>query len=294
MSEFSYFLGIDQTGAAICNGAKAKPLKVCLAVKQQKQWKFYNQINSSTGLTLLSLSPKSVSNLLSRFDIPWPNAKVAILADCVFGLPEAVYPRVSSFSPHAQLWRLFSKTLSHSTDQAIFGMKVSESFFSKFLSGKGNLPRRECEIISGSSSIFTTRPFQKNIQTGSYRIWRDLVSENSAPWLNVWPFATPKDYIKDAAWIFEGYPSFFWRELLGLRSRNASDLIKTLKTKSLCSDFHFDSYSCLKSDPDLCDATVLALGGVLLQDRKKLITPFRGFWKLSETQTEGWISGITP
>ncbi|GEM_PF-1533095 len=293
MIEFSYFLGIDQTGAAVCKGRKAKPLKVCLAKKEKKHWAISTRSPSQQPLTLPALTPSHLKDLLDKFEIDWPNPKLAILADSVFGMPKGVFPKVKGRNSHENLWELFSQTLNHSLGEAIFGMKVSEIFFTRFLKSKTDIPKRDCEEVSRSNSLFTTRPFQKNIQTGSYRIWRDLVSETTNPWINIWPFATPEDFIMTTGWLFEGYPSLVWRDLLGLQNRNSLALIKVLKCTSMTKLFSFDSFSYLKSDPDLCDAAVLALGGVLLQDQKRLLEPFPNFWEQPTNSTEGWISGLT-
>jgi len=294
MGKFSYFLGIDQTGAATNQGQKAKPLKVCFAQKERGKWTVHTQTQTKTPLTLPCLSPTSLRLFLGKFGVTWPNPKLAIIADCVFGMPEEIFPTTPGNTPEENLWNLFSKTLNHRYDEALFGLKVSESFFSTFIASNKTPPKRECEKFSGSNSLFTTRPFQKNIQTGSYRIWRDMVCETSKPWLNIWPFVSKENFNGRTAWIFEGYPTFMWKQLLGLPTRNTLALIKLLSSGPFKSRFKFDSFSLLKADPDLSDAAVLALGGVILQDQNKLMTPFKGFWKLTTRSKEGWISGIEP
>jgi hypothetical protein len=292
MISFSVFLGIDQTGAQVFRGQKAKPLKVCLVQRRKQGWQVWTRDLSGKPLTLKSVTPSEIKNLLNQFEIPWPKNRLAILADCVLGLPQEVFPSESRGSSLENLWALFLQTLNHSHEGNLFGLKVSESFFQKILAVKDRIPKRYCEEISGSNSVFTTRPYQKNIQTGSYRIWRDLVTESSSPWLNVWPFVTPQDSLPGLPWIFEGYPSFFWSHFFNLSSRNSRSLLTQLKSDNELQHFHFDSFDSLKDDPDLCDATVLAMSGILLQQRGLLLTPFPGFWNLQKLRTEGWIAGI--
>ena len=124
------------------------------------------------------------------------------------------------------------------------------------------------------------------------RLWRDLATEGPKPWLNIWPFENPTHFHTELGWIFEGYPSLVWNQILEIPKRNPSLLIKKIKSPLLSELFNFDTSTRLKSDPDLCDAVVLALGGVLLQEKNKLFSPFPGFWNLECLSTEGWIAGL--
>ena len=56
--------------------------------------------------------------------------------------------------------------------------------------------------------------------------------------------------------------------------------------------FHFESILGLPLDPDLCDALVLALSGVILQQNSRLLTPFSEFCNMPFLQQEGWICGL--
>jgi hypothetical protein len=208
-------------------------------------------------------------------------------------MPKDHWPNIKESDPSKKLWKLFHKTVNHNVNGSIFGMQVSESFFKQFHNQSKSFSKRHCEEISGSNSIFTTRPFQKNIQTGSFRIWRDLVTESRAPWLNIWPFNSEKSFDSKSAWLFEGYPSLFWQQYLEIPRRNSKLLIQALKSPTLNRMVEFDVFSQIESDPDLCDAAVLALGGILLQNQKRLMTPFLNFWETPIVSTEGWISGLS-
>ncbi len=291
MLQFSYFLGIDQTGAACAKGKRAKPLKVCLANKTEKGWEINTQNPRGQSLTIDGVTPAAIQKLLNQFEIDRPNSRLAIMADCVLGMPKDHWPSLKASNPSSKLWKLFQKAHDHSHEGANFGLKVSESFFKQFLKDPNSFSKRYCEEISGSNSIFTTRPFQKNIQTGTFRIWRDLVSEGRAPWLNIWPFNSKSCYNPENPWLFEGYPTLFWRNYLEIPNRNGDALIKKLKTLHFKNQFSFDTFAKIQSDPDLCDAAVLVLGGILLQNTNSLMTPFSGFWETPIISTEGWISG---
>lgn len=291
MKKLSCFLGVDQTGAAIANGKKAKPLKVCLIKQQERHWHGYTEYNGKP-LTLEGFTPSAFKNLLSKLEIDCPLAEIVIVADCVLGMPHSLWPQKGKSEGARNLWRLFQQTSSHEVKGAIYGRNVSEIFFSRFFNGSETPPKRHCEKLSGSNSLFTTRPFQKNIQTGSYRIWRDLTAETNQPWLNIWPFNTLDNYSRNLPWLFEGYPSLLWKNIFGLPQRKNNLLIEQLNSRPLQRVFRFSDFRHLKLDADLCDATVLAISGVLLQDKKKLFTPFPNFWKLPHLQTEGWICGL--
>ncbi|MBM4304643.1 MAG: hypothetical protein FJ112_10005 [Deltaproteobacteria bacterium] len=292
MVEFSYFLGIDQTGAATAQGQRAKPLKACLIKKTKTKWRVFTHLDSRP-LSIESLTLSSLKTFLRHFDLRWPVPGLAIIADCVLGIPD-VLPieedlRTNNFVP---VWNLLNQAHDFEYQNAKYGREVAEKFFSRFLSGSIQIPKRQCEIVSGSNSLFTNRPFQKNIQTGSYRIWKDLTQNSKNQWLNIWPFNSPKNFDPKAPWLFESYPSLMWKEILGIRGRNSKKLIGKLQTKRFQSTFLFDSFSALSSDPDLCDALVLALSGAILQEEKHLITPFPKFWEMPCLRQEGWICGL--
>ena len=121
MVTFSYFLGIDQTGAAISNGKAAKPLKVCLIKKNVTTWQVFTHLNSKP-LTIESLNLASINNLLLQFDISWPASQLAIIADCVLGIPENLVlnnnlKMQNSFS----IWDLLNQARNFEYHNAKFG-----------------------------------------------------------------------------------------------------------------------------------------------------------------------------
>lgn len=293
MKEFCYFLGVDQTGATLGKD-QAKPLKVCLAKKTGSHWSVFTETPKQKPLTIKALNESNLVSLLEPFEIAWPAPQLAIHIDCVFGLPKKTWPMDINDSTAQGIWNLFQRVKKHEYHGKRYGRFASQDFFEQILkaSQQNEPPKRECETISGSNSIFTTTPFQKNIQTGSYRIWRDLVSESETPWLNLWPFEHPKKETPKRSWIFEGYPSLIWKKYLGIRSRNLKAFTDWLRQPLNKTTFRFDSFKRLSVDSDLADSVVLALGGVLLQNQKKLFTPFPLFETLDCLSREGWIAGV--
>jgi hypothetical protein len=162
-------------------------------------------------------------------------------------------------------------------------MKHAETFFLKYLTVRGELPRRKCELLAGANSIFQLRPYQRNIQTGTFRIWKDLGLEGRA-WLNLWPFErAPRE---DWPWMFEAFPSLFWREIFGCRSRAPSRVRKTIQERITirCAD-----WKRIEQNADLADAAVLAAGACLLQNDGRLFGKI-----LPQMRREGWILGLEP
>ena len=160
MQQFSCFLGIDQTGASVSQGKRAKPLKICLLRKEGKEWCAFTR-KKGKALTIDALSPSAIEKLFKDFELDLPKNRMAILADCVLGMPLSAWPKRSIPKDASHLWNLFKDSSTYHLNGALFGRAVSESFFSRFPIKQSSIPKRKCEIISGSNSLFTTRPFQK-------------------------------------------------------------------------------------------------------------------------------------
>lgn len=314
--QFTCFLGVDQTGAATHGGARAKPLPVAWLEREGEVWRLRSRETTEragarerktnapasardrgrAALTLPSLNPAGLSVLaaqLDRADLP---SSLAMMVDCVFGLPADV-SRALGHSPRgaAHIWRLFRRAADRPGD-ARFGRAVSEAFFADLVRDSrlsfDPLPRRDCERACMANSVFLTRPFQKNVQTGTHRIWRDL-GEGARAWTRIWPFDAPAP----GTWLFESYPSLLWRELFGLRTRlrpalrAAATAYFRKRAKVTVDDWDF-----ITADPERADAAVLALGGLALQLDGRLFEPFAGFDRraLPTLPLEGWITGLIP
>lgn len=293
--EFDSFLGLDQTGACLPGGQKAKPLKVCLMKREGSQWKAYTQNSQGKPLTLASLCESAVAKFLEPFAMNWPNPKLAIHVDCVLGLPHSAWPKDSNaLVPRDALWGLFHLVKQHRFQGMSYGRFASQNFFEILLklSSQNGIPLRECEKYSGSNSVFTTRPFQKNIQTGTYRLWRDLAQDGNSPWLHLWPFDWSETPPQDNAWLFEGYPSLLWKKYLNLSSRDPKALGSWVRRFSKSFKLECDTLELITNDCDHADSFVLALCGLLLQREQRLFTPFPNFSQLPQLRREGWITGL--
>jgi hypothetical protein len=281
------FIGIDQTGAASSNGKKARPLPMCIAMKQKSgSWRFITA-KGRKPLQIGRFQPSVIQETFDqlKLDLNW--SQTAIVLDCVLGLPRQVVVGPPKVKPY--LWECFGRAAGFSKEGKEFGRDVAEAFFSEFLSQKSQgHPKRFCEEVSGSNSVFQTRPYQKNIQTGTFRLWKDLGSVGE-PWVNIWPFEKKSKH-SEKAWIFEGYPSLIWKQCLQSPSRDLKKL-RTLCEKAF-PKFEMDTWRHLEKSPDLADSFVLAFGGVFLQEKGQLWTPSASFQTEPNAPREGWILGL--
>ncbi len=85
-------------------------------------------------------------------------------------------------------------------------MSIAEEFFNSFKQEK--FLSREIEKQLSANSVFTSRPFQKNIQTGTYRTWKDLSLDIDK--INIWPHL---NYNSEYFTLIEGYPTEAWKRL---------------------------------------------------------------------------------
>lgn len=280
---FPLFIGIDQTGAAVRGGTAARPLPVCLLHRQGKLWRLRTLGQNGKRLRLSSFSPPALEKVLIDSGLSSENLKSAAIAiDCVLGLPELVEPMRAEGS--APFWQL----LATMDREARYGRADAERYFAKWWRPDTielRYPQRRCEIHARSNSVFQVRPYQKNIQTGTYRIWVD--SARHPRWFHLWPF--DENEREKLPWVFEGYPSFLWREVFGFRRREPAWLPTKLRELGIV----VDNARALAADADLADAAVLAVGAWSLQKQRRLWEPFPGFRDIPERRREGWILGVT-
>lgn len=279
------FLGIDQTGASKNGGAEALPLPCCVGIFREKYLQVFTEANPRRRLSLARLHPEEIVKMLSLLEIGNKTQNWFLLVDCVFGLPNALLP--PKRMPY--LWECFDKAAEFSYRGKEFGREVAEVFFdSLFPQKSAEYPRRLCEILSGSNSVFQKRPFQKNIQTGTFRIWKDL-GQTKKRWAKIWPHDLETKNL-EGPWIFEGYPSLIWKTLLGSRTRDLKKLRNLVQKTGV--SIKVDTWKWIESDPNQADAFVLMLGGYLLEKRRKLWMPHREFMSTPEAFQEGWILGL--
>lgn len=291
MIKFTSFLGIDQTGATDSKG-NPKPLPAALIYKSGSKWRLEFS-RSQSRLQIPRLTKENLKSFLREFPLPGPDlSKTGLVLDSVFGLPKETWPRTRKTKSGGSdgLFALFQQAADFEYKEKSFGRDVAEAFFAQFLpSGKFHpLPQRLCEVRSGANSVFLTRPFQRNIGCGTFRIWKDLGSSEEK-WFQIWAFDKPTSRLHEDPWIFEAYPTLFWKKILGFPARNATSLTGWLKS-SAPEDLMFDPKQLpwLLDDADLCDSVVLALGAWILQARGQI-------WKIPtfpSLSKEGWILGL--
>lgn len=281
-------IGIDQTGAASRKGKNAKPLPVCvLGLNTDRQWKVVTEFQRKK-LQLKMLGPDELLELLTQLEIEVPLKKVGLAVDCVLGLPRTFVKKPPKGRPY--LWEVFRAAAEFNKDGKEFGRDVAEAFFSNWVATDSkSIPRRTCEKISGSNSLFQSRPYQKNIQTGTFRIWKEL-GRTSTEWIRIWPFEKMKNPQLQGPWIFEGYPTLLWKEVLKSPTRRPSALKSLVSTRF--PQVQIDTWKHVQTDPDHADAFVLALGAAALLTENRLWEPFSHFDTDSDAQSEGWLLGL--
>ncbi len=298
---FQRFLGVDQTGAALAGGRRARPLPaVLLELPSSGEPGWAKQV------VLPDLTRESVLPLLSSPDDP-TGSRGVVLLDGVLGLPKELQKNeeTGSGSPSdsqsgsgsSYLWREFFRAARmQEPDGRRYGRALGEKFFSEIWSGPSqSKPTRTCERWARANSVFQLHPFQKNIQTGTFRLWREL-GQAGEPWIRIWP--QDRDQVsRSGPWLFEGYPSLLWRELLGLPTRDLSQLLphvsRVLAERQLSIRIAPDLAEALARSPGLADAWVLALGGALLQQDQALWLPHDPSSAEGRAAAyEGWIAGL--
>jgi hypothetical protein len=277
---FQSILGLDQTGASTRGGLEAKPFP--LAMIHHDRLHFAN--SKGRPLSLKSLTRQEILNALLELKIYGRDlSKTMIAVDSVLGLPKAHTPQKTK-----DLFSLFQQASQFSIKDKHYGRDVAEAFFSRFLNSKdGPISARRCEVLAGANSVFQFRPYQKNISTGTFRIWKDL-GRSSEPWFQIFPFDEPAPHLQDGPWIFEGYPSLLWKQIFGLNTRNDEALIQILSSSEWTQKLQIpvNDLHLLRLNPDLADSVVLAVGAWALQRDNQL-------WFAGKSPSlEGWIMGL--
>lgn len=281
----NFFIGIDQTGAAL-SPLEARPLPFAF-IDARTTPRVRTVGLDGRPLRLARFSRDAVETLLVENGVDDAHsvvrsAKTAFMVDCVFGLANSLrYP------PGAETFRQLFAAAAARTDG--YGLKPAAAFFDDVLKrapapSRERFPVRLCEIIAKANSVFRTHPFQKNIQCGTYRIWRDLGLHGS-DWVHLRYF---EKEMRERPFLFESYPSLFWRELFGLRTRDRRELEGALKKHGAVLDRA--DLELMIENPDHADAGVLAIGGLALAREGKLFDGPRS--RSRKLAREGWIVGL--
>ncbi len=239
-------MGIDQTGAVDRKG-KPRPLPACLI--------------RNKSVTFFSLSEFSKKEILDKVQ-PSKDEEILICVDCVLGLPKAL----------KLTWRDALKRLKNFEG---YGMQVAQNYFREI--GNGKVQRREIEIACNANSVFKEKPFQKNIQTGTYRIWKDISSSEA----DFFAPALEKRSNPSQILIFEGYPSLSWRILFNSPRRQPLELSKIIAIQKVAIRWTKEHQAKVDQDPNFADAFVLAM----------TMKKFKTAALSTKPSVEGWILG---
>jgi hypothetical protein len=246
-------LGIDQTGAIDARG-RPRPLPACLLEK--RRFRFF---------ALPAFQRSVLASSVAASAATLEKSQLTIGLDCVLGLPESVGVR----------WReALRGTLKHEG----YGRKPARAYFKAL--GQGEQPRRKVELLCRANSVFAEHPFQKNIQTGTFRFWKEMAQDAD------WFFAPLLEGEKDQGRIpiFEGYPSLGWKLLLGANTRQPQALGELLRAFDRKLHWSAAEQALVEKDPNFADALVLAL----------MVREFAARERRAQIPSpEGWILGAS-
>jgi hypothetical protein len=214
------------------------------------------------GLTFARLHQFSIEAILAAFPQIRPE-RLVIAIDCVLGLPASL----------AVPWR---EALSLTLKFEGYGRKPAAEYFRTI--GQGQVPRREIEYITKANSMFQERPFQRNIQTGTFRFWKEMAQHPD--WFYV-PYLTREPSPQGRVPIFEGFPSLSWKQIFGFKTRKPADLPEAIHRVFPEANLARKDASLLRKDPHFADAAVLAFA---------MRTLYRAELK-RKPDVEGWILG---
>jgi len=261
LDHYDFIIGIDQVGAVDSKG-DPKPLPISiLYLDQNSSWKLITKDHLNNPLELKSLNYENLFDLcIELFSIDISFCNIFISVDAVLGLPHKINRDNDNSS------NFIRKYIKQSIRQPKWGLTAGKIFFNKILKESGYRENsnllRESEVSLKANSVFKTTPFQRNIQTGTFRIWKDLAS---FPLSKIFIFPYDRvDPKKPHIIISEGYPTLAWKVLNNTnRTKQDYSLLKKclpeIKNINLIKD----------SLPDQKDAVMLSLFvWKLLKDEK--------------------------
>lgn len=244
-----YTIGIDQTGAVDVL-KQPKPLPTCMI--------------RGNCLDFFYLRAVSLNALNKCIQVHSPEVDIQIAIDCVFGVPSKVGVP-------------FRTVLRKTLQMEGWGRQTANAFFTSL--SPGQFSQRRVEVLTGAQSVFQTVPFQRNVQTGSFRIWKELAQEEG--WF-YFPYLDERPS-KGLVPIYEAYPTLSWKKLFGLKVRKPEFLESLVKSHYPHINFAPHSLAAVKKDANFADAAVIALH---LHEHSHTEPRY-------PTHPEGWILGAS-
>ena len=241
MSPAVNFIGIDQTGA-ISSSGKPKRLPVCVLQNNRIQLFYLPKFSEE----LLDFKPS------------------LICIDCVLGLPVTVGLTLRN-------------AIALTKVEENFGRRTAQIFFNRLAAGQSHNRKIESQI--GANSVFTIHPFQKNIQTGTFRFWKEMA--DSPNWFYLPAIPGEKQKKQSKIPVVEGYPSIYWKLILNQKSRMPNDTVRLLRLYFPNLRISRGDQKKIQKDPNFSDAILLALAA------QKFHAEIQ-----RKSHPEGWILGV--
>jgi hypothetical protein len=143
---------------------------------------------------------------------------------------------------------------------------------------------RGIDLKVKAQSVFRPIPYQRNIQTGSFRIWTELSGSTG---IGVWPWSRLEN--SKGSLLAEAYPSWMARNLFGLKSRSPQEFLRWMKTNGTVRvSFKKEVGQKLLDSTEATDSAILAMGSMILYEQSP-----EAFKSTPRKRREGWILGVT-
>ena len=203
--------------------------------------------------------------------------RVFVVVDSVLGVPAELGVDIETLLRDVRTYAFEGKAYGRVTAARFFARYLSPALQRRLLerTARGFLPVRDTERLANANSVFLEHPFQRNVGCGSYRILRDLAQDDR--WFTLWPHESSNGPVV----VAEGYPSLYWRQVLGSRTRDAQRLVALLAREFPDAE--------LPKTADDADAVLLALGARAATAAGALEAKLPAV-----ALREGWILGLPP
>lgn len=207
-------LGVDQTGALDSN-KRPRPLPCALIYLRNNSWQLLTKDSGENPLSLSCFDSTHITELVSKYLVTSKSENYYVIVDVVIGLPQEFLTLNNSVEE--QLKDYMRKTVQVDA----WGLEAGKEFFNRILienSESCNPSKRQVELALGANSVFTPYPFQKNVQTGTFRVWKEMALSDFDD-LSFGHFSKNKAKIS----VIEGYPTLAFKKLMGTKRSNPKE-----------------------------------------------------------------------